>query len=417
VFSWDGLSLTLDYSESYGGSVQSVAWSPDGQHLAVGGGAPTSGDEIQVFSWDGLSLTLEDSENYGSAVRSVAWSSDGQYLAVGGREPANGNEIQIFNWNGLLLALDDFRDYGIAGSIVRSVAWLSDGQRLAAGGSGPINGNEIQVFEGTFSVRHLIESNKVCNTIGNATGVVGNSLQNVFIKNIGYQNDTNFSSGITNVFTDGLLYDPNLLDNISLPGTTTPAAPASSASCPGSSGTISDSGVYTVNGTDACCITIAADDVYLDLQGYTLTCTIAPAIQVNPSHKNIVIKNGAIEGNGTYDGIFTDTGCELITIENVNIYSCDNAITFSGALSSMIKSCDVKSCEFHECNKGVFATYIKKTVFQNCAAKNCIEAGFEQHYSDFNLYLKCKALEISNDDVAKVAISTCEPFLFPPIAR
>ena len=239
----------------------------------------------------------------------------------------------------------------------------------------------------------LLDSNKVCNTTGNATGILGNSSNNVFIRNLAYENDANYSSEIINVFTGGLLTDPNLLDNISLDAST------------GSTLFIINSGVYTLADTNACCVVIDADDVTLDLNGCTLCCTTAASITILSGHKNIVIKNGAIRGiTKTYDGIVVNQECEFIRIEDITIYACDNAISFNGSAGLEIKACSIVDCKFNSCNKGVFASYLKKSSFEHCSAKNCVQRGFEQIACSFNVYRNCNALDIDNADGTESAV-------------
>jgi len=399
IFSFDGSILSLVDSEDFGTRASSVDWLTSESDIFLAVGGSSSGDEIKIFSFNGSSLSLVDSADYNGSVESVNWitSCANTFLAVGGFNPINGDEIQIFSFNGSILSGPIVSaDYG--GTLfVNSVAWLND-NTLAVGGE-ISSKQEIQLY--SFSpgpaTNCLIDSNKVCNTTG-GTGIFGDSSDNVFIKNIAYQNDTNYSSGITNVFTDGLSSNPNLLDNISLPGTTTATNFDACAT------TITAPGVYTVDSADACCVIIDSDDVVVDLQGFTLNCTTGPAIEILSDHTNILIRNGSIRGDGSFDGIFVNNGCSFVRIKDINIYACDNGITFDGVASNKIKACSVVDCDFHDCNKGIFATFIKKCVFENCSAKNCAEAGFEQTFSEFNFYKKCNALEISGSDITKGAV-------------
>ena len=158
IFSFNGSSISLIDSYNYGdpavySGVFVVNWSPDGRYLAIGGYSPDNGNELQIFSFNGSSVFLIDSYNYGdpaaySGVYTVNWSSDGKYLAIGGGAPDNGNEIQIFYFNGSSLNLVASQNYGDPAvySAVNSVRWSSDGKYLAVGGYLPDDNNEIQVF-------------------------------------------------------------------------------------------------------------------------------------------------------------------------------------------------------------------------------------------------------------------------------
>ncbi len=161
VYSFNGSTLTAVASQAYGNSVYSLAWSPDGNYLAIGGTQPSTfggvgnSNELQVYSFNGTTLTAVTSQRYGDMIRSVAWSPDGNYLAVGGQNPsmfggvANTNELQVYSFNGSTLTVITSQDYG---SDVRSVAWSPDGLYLAVGGSAPskfggvANTNELQIY-------------------------------------------------------------------------------------------------------------------------------------------------------------------------------------------------------------------------------------------------------------------------------
>ena len=145
-----------------GGIVDSVAFSPNGQLLAVG---DISG---HVGLWDTVSGKRTATLPEGSAVNSVAFSRNGQLLAAGdagghvglwntvsGRRTtslADGSPVVsvAFSWNGQLLAAGDAGGHvGLwdtvsgkrtatlpEGSVVNSVAFSWNGQLLAAGDAG-----------------------------------------------------------------------------------------------------------------------------------------------------------------------------------------------------------------------------------------------------------------------------------------
>lgn len=171
-------------------TVESVAWSPDGRSLAIGGqGDETGSSGATVTVWHVESgkdlLTLNGGIN--GSVRSVAWSNDGQHLATGGGEVqslrqrpgvarvwdvADGQELLTLNsresrvkavaWSPdskwLATGHEDIRDVTDMGSArvwnavtgqqvkslsdgswsVDSVAWNRDGKRLATGGRNAI---------------------------------------------------------------------------------------------------------------------------------------------------------------------------------------------------------------------------------------------------------------------------------------
>jgi len=131
VYSFNGSSLSLKDSIYYSSSyyVNSVDWSPDDQHLAVGLSSGAT-KEIRVYSF--VSENLSDlgalPADLGVTSNSVAWSPDGNYLAVGLSQNNSGIRIYQFS-SGSLTQVYQTTD----ASSVPFVAWSPDGNYLAAG--------------------------------------------------------------------------------------------------------------------------------------------------------------------------------------------------------------------------------------------------------------------------------------------
>ncbi len=114
-----------------GDDIRSVSWSPNGCFLATGGDAGDDNFEIRLFSFDQLTdtLTLIDSKNTlnNQRVNSIAWSPDGKHVAAGGRR-AGGDDLLLYSFDNPTLDLVDsvntFND-------IQSVAWSPDGKFLA----------------------------------------------------------------------------------------------------------------------------------------------------------------------------------------------------------------------------------------------------------------------------------------------
>ena len=67
--------------------IESVAFSPDGEKIAVAGGQPGRMGEIQVWEWMKEKLTLSHSITY-DTLYGVSWSPDGQSIAFGASDTA-----------------------------------------------------------------------------------------------------------------------------------------------------------------------------------------------------------------------------------------------------------------------------------------------------------------------------------------
>jgi eukaryotic-like serine/threonine-protein kinase len=115
-------------------TIHSIAWSPDGKHLASGAGN-SSMDAGELKIWDittGREISaLGGSLKYG--IKTVAWSPDGKRLAAGGGRIAGfknsiPGELKIFD---AMTGQEIFNLQGHMGN-VNSVAWSPDGKRLAS---------------------------------------------------------------------------------------------------------------------------------------------------------------------------------------------------------------------------------------------------------------------------------------------
>ena len=124
------------------GSVNSLAWSPDGQSIVSGSvdktvqvWQATSGNELFMYS-------------HSLQVRAVAWSNDGKYIASGGRS----KEVQVYD----VTTRHHTYTYPGDSKIVSAIAFSPDTSRVADG-SGTVQvwdtttGGHLLVYKGHFS--------------------------------------------------------------------------------------------------------------------------------------------------------------------------------------------------------------------------------------------------------------------------
>lgn len=127
------------------GPGNAVAWSPDGSFLAV---AHDNAPNISVYNWTGTGFGAKEA-NPGTAVPAdglgVGWSPNGDYLAV-----AHGNSpyVSVYSWSGGFGAKE--ADAGTpppGASAGFSVAWNPDGTYIAVGHGGGGDTTYLSVYE------------------------------------------------------------------------------------------------------------------------------------------------------------------------------------------------------------------------------------------------------------------------------
>ena len=146
--------------------------------------------------------------------------------------------------------------------------------------------------------------------------------------------------------------------------------------------TISQSGSYYLTSditvTTGSAITIAADNVTLDLNGFTLRSTASPAsgfgIALGNARANVTILNGFITGGVTYSGgSFSGPGFQWgiahsgnparrVRVEGVTVTGCSLGGIYLNLQSTLIKSCVVETVG----DTGLFASQVIDSSATTC---------------------------------------------------
>jgi WD40 repeat protein len=139
IYRFDGSSLTLVASYDDGQQWYGMQWSPDGRYLVIGRDYNSGLYGLKIFSFDGASLTLV-TDIGGDTGGSPCWSPDGQYLAF---TTNGGNILRICRFDGSSLI-----DTGaqISASATQSLRWSKNGRSIISGG---FDGLRVYDFDGT----------------------------------------------------------------------------------------------------------------------------------------------------------------------------------------------------------------------------------------------------------------------------
>jgi len=155
VFVFDGESKTLTLRDEVAlgllTSATSIDWTSDGKYLALGTTQHGITYEVRIYSFDGSSLTeitglnLAGLFDFGDDVFSVAWTeiSGTKYLAIGTNFDS---ELRIYRFNESTLTSVTNANQGA--SAVKSISWHPDGDIIAIGTEhDPASGNQGGVVD------------------------------------------------------------------------------------------------------------------------------------------------------------------------------------------------------------------------------------------------------------------------------
>lgn len=105
-------------------------------------------------------------------------------------------------------------------------------------------------------------------------------------------------------------------------------------------------------------IVIAANDVTLDLAGHIITSTGSDGIVIEPGLQNIKIMNGTIS-NVPGTGLVVGEGCSNISINSINILSCDTAaMDFRGTSGNEIIRSRLSNIQISQSSTSVTASEV-----------------------------------------------------------
>ena len=165
----------------------------------------------------------------------------------------------------------------------------------------------------------------------------------------------------------------------------------------------------------AAMITIDSDDVCLNLCCYTLSQSNnvlgVQGIVVNPSHKNIVIRNGHVR-DMTQEGILVKEGCQVIILHDLIVKFCgqrnnipvalvDNSgIGFVGIGAAIITDVTLRKCQSIGTQStqncfGLRFTWVNKCHIEDCVGSETVALG-----------ARCAGLR--NTDVNDIDILRCQ---------
>ena len=144
---------------------------------------------------------------------------------------------------------------------------------------------------------------------------------------------------------------------------------------------ITKSGSYKLASNVDNSITIDANNVLLDMNGYTLNGDLV----VNSNLSNITIENGNVK-NGT-DGIRVNAGCRAITLNEITVENCVRGITFDRVTHSIIRDCDMVTN-----TTGLELNGSHNIVIENCTAQANVQAGFSLLSTTSVVIEDCKAI-------------------------
>jgi len=169
--------------------------------------------------------------------------------------------------------------------------------------------------------------------------------------------------------------------------------------------TITQPGVYHLLENLSTEILIDADNVVIDLNGFTLSGDTDTIITVSSNeHYNILIKNGSIKGNNANTGIKVDENTSGVVLQDLHFSDLNIGVNFDGTSELPVKCSKVDNCFTTSCVKAYALDNVVNSVFQENEICCCREAGFDMFECMHNKIKNCMVVGVSNDDVEVGAV-------------
>ena len=173
--------------------------------------------------------------------------------------------------------------------------------------------------------------------------------------------------------------------------------------------TITESGYYHMLENVEGKIDIQADNVIVDLNGFTLSGDTAALITVGTETEdryNILIKNGSLVGTTserTNKGILIQDNASGIIIEDLHISNFDRGVSFEGTepgtTMNGIFCSKVSNCFTTNCTTGYYLSFLYNSVFQENEVCSSEQFGFYLDHCMHNKFKHCMVVGVQNNAV------------------
>jgi WD40 repeat protein len=161
--------------------------------------------------------------------------------------------------------------------------------------------------------------------------------------------------------------------------------------------TINNSGRYQLAENIAGYIAIAASNVELNLNGYTVVYTTAihdvVTIGASAPCSEVQVYGGSIQGLAGANGITVGAGCSKITLKKLTIFNCTDGVLLAGTIGNEVIDCVLEELSLLSNIVGVVLTYANANVVKNCSAMYGTQSGFEVNNGQANCFYDCTALK------------------------